>query len=142
MPNVHKDFHGALSAGIQFVLDRHGPEALAEFLDQVAANVYRPLIERIRQEGLKALEEHWRRIFELEGGDYSLEYESETLVLRVERCPAIHHMKEHGYAIADRFCESTRVVNEGICRRAGCACSVEYDQEAGTCVQKFWRAGP
>ena len=40
--------------------------------------------------------------------------------------------------IADRFCESTRITNEEICSTADLKCSVEYDQENGRCVQKFW----
>jgi hypothetical protein len=48
-------------------------------------------------------------------------------------------MKRHGYMIADRFCEGTRIVNEEICRAAGYECSVRYDQSRGRCVQRFWK---
>ena len=137
--NVHKDFHGAMSYGIQHVYERYGEEAMTAFLQQVAREVYGPLTERLRKEGLKALEEHWRRIFTVEEGDFELSYERERLVLKVHKCPAIHHMKPHGYAIADKYCEHTRLVNEGICHAAGYECSVEYDQENGRCVQQFWR---
>jgi len=140
--HVHKDFHGALSFGLQFLLDRYGPEEMEAYLRRVAEEVYRPLRERLKREGLSALEEHWRKVFTLEGcregEDFALSYEDGVLVLKVHRCPAIHHIRNRGYRLADRFCESTRIVNEGICRPVGYGCSVEYDQEAGRCVQRFY----
>jgi hypothetical protein len=60
-------------------------------------------------------------------------------VLRVKRCPAITHMREQGYAIAAHHCEHTRIVNEAVCALAGYESSVDYDQCAGSCVQRFWR---
>ena len=139
MSNIHKDFHGATSYGIQHLYSRYGEDVLVEFLQQVARNVYHPLTERLQTEGLSALEKHWRHVFTLEGGAFDLSCEGDQLVLRVRQCPAIHHMKAYGYPIAQRFCEHTRIVNEGICTPAGYACSVEYDQEAGRCVQRFWK---
>jgi len=143
--HVHKDFHGALSFALQFLSDRYGRGEMEEYLRQVAREVYGPLRERLKKEGLKALEEHWRKVFTLEGAeegkDFTLSYEDGTLVLRVRRCPAVHHIKERGYKLAEDFCESTRIVNEGICRPAGYDCSVEYDRGAGRCVQRFWREG-
>lgn len=140
MANVHKDFHGTLSYGLQFVENSYGPEGLQEFLSGLAASVYRPLVENLRRCGLPALEEHWRNILGLEGGEFDLHTEDDTLVLTVHRCPAIHHMRQQSYAIADHFCEHTRIVNEAVCRAAGYTSSVEYDQDAGRCVQRFQRA--
>lgn len=140
--NVHKDFHGALSYGLQFLEERHGREALEAFLGGLAGTVYRPLVDNLRARGLNALEDHWRRIFDLEEGGYAITREDGALVLTVTRCPAIHHMRGHGYGVAAHFCESTRLVNEAVCAAAGYACSTEYDQEHGRCVQRFWRAAP
>jgi len=142
MPNVHKDFHGALSYGLQFLDDRFGPEALETFLCGLADTVYRPLAEALRERGLEALREHWQQVFELEGGDVDVEMEDDTLVLTVQACPAVCHLHARGYAVAERFCEHTRLVNDAICRAAGYAASVEYDQAAGRCVQRFWRVAP
>lgn len=140
MANVHKDFHGALSYGIQFVDQNYGLEGLRDFLSGLAETVYKPLVEDVRRRGLEALRDHWQTVFALENGDVNLRMEDETLVLTVRACPAIGHMKAHGYAIAGRFCEHTRIVNEAVCRAAGYASDVEYDQAAGRCVQRFRRA--
>ena len=139
MANVHKDFHGALSYGLQFLDDHLGQDAAPEFLSFLASSVYRPLVEDIRARGIHALSDHWRRVFELEGGEIELRQDEDRLELRVSRCPAIAHMNEHAYAIATRFCQHTRIVNEAVCRAAGFDCAVECDQAAGRCVQRFWR---
>src|SRR5208283_5270309 len=57
---LHKDFHGALCYGIKYLDDHYGPEATAEFLRQVGRGYYGPLSARLKQDGLMALEEHWR----------------------------------------------------------------------------------
>ena len=130
--------HGAMSYGIQFLTDRYGFEEAQAYLRQMARAVYKPLIARLKKRGLTALRDHWRRIFTLEEGRFALQRKGPMLELRVKQCPAIHHMKKMGYPIADRFCESTRIVNEEICHAAGYECSVDYDQSKGKCIQRFW----
>jgi len=142
MANVHKDFHGALSYGLQFVEDNYGREGLDDFLSRLAESVYLPLVDGIRARGLDALREHWQTVFDLEQGEFEMHTQDGVLTLRVHRCPAIGHMKERGYAIADHFCEHTRIVNEAVCKAAGYCSSVEYDQDGGRCVQRFWKEAP
>jgi len=139
MPNVHKDFHGALSYGLQFLEDSYGREGMNAFLERLAGAVYGPLCDSLRERGLDALREHLTTVFDVEEGAYETEMDGDTLVFRVTRCPAVTHMREHCYRVADHFCEHTRIVNEAICAAAGYASSVDYDQAAGTCVQRFWR---
>jgi hypothetical protein len=128
-----------MSYGIQFLAKRYGWKEAEAYLRTMARAVYKPLIAGVKRRGLAALRDHWRRIFTLEGGAFVIRRVGPALELRVRRCPAIHHMKKHHYAIADRFCESTRIVGEEICRAAGYECSVRYDQRNGRCVQRFWK---
>lgn len=139
MAGIHKDFHGALSYAIRFLAEQYGREGRDAFLEGLAETVYQPLVEDLRRRGLVALEEHWQRVFQLEDGAFDMERDERMLVLRVHRCPAIAHMQAHDYPIADGYCAHTRVVNEAICRRAGYRCEVDYDQNDGRCVQRFWR---
>lgn len=145
MANVHPDFHGGLSYGMQFLFERFGMDEVDEWLRRVGRQCYRPLRERLQAEGLTALQEHWRRIFTLERGDVDIEWDSadprrgQVLVLRVNRCPALAHMAKRGYTIFHDFCRHTRIVNEEICRPAGYGCSVESDQASQRCIQKFWK---
>ncbi len=139
MANVHKDFHGALSFGLQFLAREYGEAGVGEFLAGLATTVYKPLVEDLRARGLPALHDHWQRIFKLEGGGAEMTWEEDTLVLTVAQCPAVCHMQAQGYAIAERYCEHTRIVNKAMCQAAGYAASLEYDQAEGRCVQRFWK---
>ena len=138
MANIHKDFHGCFSFGLEFLEKNYGIDEMEEFLRRMAGNMYAPLIESLRLRGLLALQDQWQRIMSLEEADFDLHFTNDdVLVLEVRQCPAIHHMKACGYAIADHFCEHTRIVNDEICRQAGYSCGTEYDQRNGRCVQRF-----
>lgn len=138
-PNVHKDFHGALSYGLDFLHTAYGDDGMRQFLSGLAESVYWALVEDMKFRGLAALEDHWRNIFALEAGDCDLFLLGGVLTLRVHRCPALHHLRQQGYAESKHFCEHTRIVNEAICRAAGYRTEVQYDQAAGSCVQRFWK---
>jgi len=135
--NVHKDFHGAMSFGLEFLERHYGSQGVEEFLSGLANTVYRDLVDDLRKRGLPALRDHWQHIFTIEEGEVEFKMEGETLVLHVHRCPAIDHMKGRGYAVARRFCEHTGIVNDAVCRAAGYVAEVDYDQSAGRCVQRF-----
>ncbi|MCP4643157.1 MAG: hypothetical protein GY851_22105 [bacterium] len=138
--NVHKDFHGALSFGIQFLERTHGEAGVNEFFTSLAGTVYKDLVEDLKQRGLPALEEHWTRIFTMEDGEFDMEMDGDTLVLQVHKCPAVHHMIENDYAVATQYCEHTRLVNAAVCKAAGYEATVDYDQDKGQCVQRFRKA--
>lgn len=139
---LHKDFHGSLCYAIKYLDETYGEQVTEDYLKQVAKTYYAPLTDRLKKEGLSALEKHWKEIFGVEGGKFSIEYKSQKLVLTVDECPAIAHMKRKGLLFTQRYCQTTVVVNETICAEAGYRCSCEYEPGAGKCVQKFWTKTP
>lgn len=139
MAKVHKDFHGALSCAFQFLEERYGRKALEKFLERVGRNCYKSLINGIKENGFSVLEEYWRRIFTLEEGNFEIERDTNSITLKVRRCPAIIHLREVGYPIYKDFCIQTRIINNAIAREAGLECNVESSQEEACCIQKFWR---
>jgi hypothetical protein len=136
---LHRDFHGALCYALKYLDENFGPAATTQYLQQVGNTCFAPLSRQLEHEGLPALENHFRTIFEKEGGRFTLGYESDTLVLRVHECPAIAHLKKTHQFFTERFCESTVVVNQTICQNAGFRCTCTYDPGRGRCVQKFWK---
>ena len=136
---LHKDFHGALCEGIRYLDETYGEAATEKYLRQVGRSYYGPLSQQLRTEGLAALEKHWQEVFSKEGGKFNLTYQEGVLVLTVQECPAIAHLKKINQLVTERFCETTVVVNETICGEAGYACSCQYEPGKGKCVQKFWK---
>lgn len=137
---LHKDFHGALCYAIKYLEDNYGIESVEQYLKQVARTYFKPLSDSLKANGLEALENHWKDIFDRESGGFELSYEDQTLVLKLDDCPAVSHLKKKGFFCTDTFCFTTKVVNETICKDAGYCCSCDYKSGEGKCVQKFWKA--
>jgi hypothetical protein len=136
---LHKDFHGALCYAIKYLDEKYGDRAVADYLGQVGREVFSPLIAALKQEGLIALERHFKAIFEKEGGRAEFKCVNDVLVITVFKCPAITHLTSTGQLVTDRYCETTVNVNKAVCDAAGYQCSCEYTPAAGRCVQKFWK---
>ncbi len=137
---LHRDFHGALSAGIEYLHEVFGEEAVREYLWQFARAFYAPLTAALNRQGLVALEAHFRSIYELEGGNARFVWSEDELRIEVEACPAVTHMRKRGYPVARLFRETTETVNRAICHRTPFVAELlNYDDQTGRSVQRFYR---
>lgn len=137
---LHKDFHGALSNGIEYLDKTYGEEAVREYLRQFANTFYAPLKEDIKKRGLIALKEHIEKTYKIEGGKVDIAFSEDEMTVKVAACPAVSHMRSHGYQVARLFVETTRTVNEAICEGTPFAAELlEYDDQTGRSVQRFIR---
>ena len=137
---LHKDFHGALSNGIQFIHEKYGAEAVREYLRQFVEAYYVPLKSEIKRRGLAALKDHFEKMYRLEGGIVHLACSEDELCLEVEACPAVTHMREHGHKVAELFFETTKTVNEALCEGTPFAAElICYDETDGHSIQRFYR---
>lgn len=138
---LHKDFHGALSVGLDYLREHFGDEAVRDYLRQFTRSYYAPLAEAIRQRGLVALKEHFERIYADEGGKLTIHLSDDELRIDVEACPAVMHMREHGYPVSPLFHETTKTVNETICEGTPFSAElIDYDAQTGRGTQRFFRS--
>ena len=138
---LHKDFHGALSAGIEYLHRRYGKEAVRQYLRQFASNFYAPLIKEVKKRGLVALKEHFEKMYKIEKGKCRITFSEDELRIEVKACPAVTHMRKQGYRVARLFSETTRTVNEAICKGTPFASELlSYDEETGQGIQRFYRS--
>jgi predicted ArsR family transcriptional regulator len=137
---LHKDFHGALSSALIYLEDRFGPDAVREYLREFARKYYAPLREDLAERGLEAIADRLRRVYEDEGADVCIELDSDGLIVEVEACPAVTHMREHGYEVSPMWRETIRSVNEGICEGSAFDFELlEYHEETGASRGRFFR---
>lgn len=137
---LHKDFHGALSAGIEYLHVNYGEKAVRDYLRQFTRKYYAPLREALRRRGLAALKRHFESLYRKERAEFTVRLTGEELVVTVAACPAVTHMKAHGYPVARLFHETTRTVNEALCEGTPYAAElVAYDHSTGRSVQRFYR---
>ena len=136
----HRDFHGALSCGVEYLHEHYGESAVREYLREFALTFYAPLRQALRAHGLAVLKEHFEAIYRLEGGAVQFELAEDELVIRVAACPAVQHMRSRGYPVARLFHETTRTANEALCEDTPYVAElVEYDPPTGRSVQRFRR---
>ena len=137
---LHKDFHGALSTGIEYLHRQFGSEAVREYLRTFALTYYAPLRAKLKADGLAALKQHFQKIYASEEGEIEIALANDELVLTVKACPAVKHMREHNYPVACLFIETTRTVNEALCEGTPYNAElVEYDELTGHSIQRFYR---
>lgn len=140
---LHRDFHGALSTGIEYLHRTLGEEAVREYLRRFTRSYYAPVTSDIRERGIPAIREHFERIYAIEGGDVTFEQTADSLTVRVAACPAVSHMRAHGYPVARLFGETTCTVNDALVEGTPFDAELtEYDDETGRSVQRFTRRQP
>ncbi len=137
---LHKDFHGALSVGLDYLEKNFGEESVTEFLYQFARSFYAPLTDTTRDRGLAALEAHFRQIYSAEGAAFEITASEDELTLRVEACPAVAHMRANNYPVARLWRETDETVDRAIVEGTEFdAETLEYDETTGRSVRRFFR---
>ncbi len=136
----HRDFHAGLSGGIEY-LDRHyGEDAVREYLRRFTASFYAPLTSALKERGLIALKEHFEQIYEREGVEVRLTFSEDELLMAIDACPAVSHMRRRGYHVARLFGETTRTVDETLCEGTPFSAELlEYDEQTGRSLVRFYR---
>ena len=137
---LHKDFHGALSTGLDYVRLHYGEQAVRDFLRQFAMTWYAPLTEALRVKGLIALRAHYDRIFKLEGGSVDFRESPDELWIEVRENPAVTHMRANQYTVSPMFGETVRTVGRAICENTPFDAElIRYDDATGRYTQRFFR---
>lgn len=134
---VHKDFHGALSASFEFLSKRYGKEKLKKFLEICGKNIYKELINEIKENGLPAIEKYWEKIFKIEEAKFKIERDKDKIKLIIIECPALKHMEKVGYKIYGDFCIQCKVINKTIAKETGLISITKTDQNKKKCEQIF-----
>jgi hypothetical protein len=138
--SVHKDFHGITNYLIGYLRENYGKDNMEKFFKKASLYIYKPLIERIKKDGLIEMKKHLERTFSKEDGKFEINYSDNQLIFKVKKCPAIWQMKDNKIEVDKNFCFiSTDIVNKAIASKCGIDFSVEYNQENGSCMQKFTR---
>ncbi len=139
-PYFHRDFHGVLSAGLDYLEREYGVEAVHGFLRRFASQYHAPLRTAMTAEGLKPLAEYFTRIYTLEEADFTSTESSEELTIELSAHPALAYLRRNNYPVAPSFLETTRYLYAALCE--GTPWTFEYtelDAATGACRLRFFR---
>ena len=92
----HKDFHIALNYGIEYLRQKFGKEAFKEHLVQFADAL----------KGMFAINEHYEKIYQIEGTNFGRSFSPEKLIIRLFASPAVMHIKSNGHRVSTIFRET------------------------------------
>jgi len=137
---LHKDFHGAMSNGIEYLHKTYGEGSVREYLRNFTRTYYAPLISDVKGRGLIALKEHFDSLYEVEGGSVEITFTKDELVVKVHECPAVKHLRDNNIPVARLFYETSKTVNEAICEETDYTAEWnDGDREIGSSIQRFYR---
>lgn len=136
----HPDFHSSLNMGLEYLGANYGTEAVKEYLTQYASAVYRKAMDKIKAEGLSALQEMIADTYKKEHAEdaVAMELTENSLSVKIAYCPAVRHLHKTGREVTEWFNLSTEVVMATIAAECGYQFTMEsYDEATGAAAYRF-----
>lgn len=136
----HRDFHISGMRGLEYVGNKYGDEAVREYLTRFTKAFYAPLAERVKKDGLCALQEHIETIYAVEKvpDNVKCTLSDTELAVTVSECPGVKYIKENGNDPTKWYIELTRTVNHVLGEMCGLNFSLLfYDDNTGAAKYRF-----
>lgn len=141
-PQGAADFYYAINATFRFIKKRLGKEGLVAYWRDLGERYMEPVWKRWQREEGMGIATYWKQFFEAEPGakvEVSVERkeEEETVLINVQRCPAITHLREGKREVFSEYCQHCYYVSEAACAKAGYTVRVRGGN--GSCEQRFMK---
>lgn len=136
----HRDFHSSLNMGVDFLGNEHGEEALTDYLKLYTLHVYKPVLEKMKQDPMGAIEAKIRDTYHLEHADdvLAIEKKDGVMTVKIAYCPAVKHLHETGRVVSGWFSKATEIVMQTLAEQGGLQFTMEsYDEATGAAVYSF-----
>lgn len=136
----HMDFHNGMNSGMFYLVEKYGEAVVKEYLSRYAKNVHNKLIESIKKDGLKSLEEDIRNTYKKEKAEDALEIacDGKSLDVKIAYCPAVKHFKRKGIEVSPMYRYTTETVMGTIAENAGLSFEMlDYEHETGAAHYRF-----
>ena len=139
-PYFHPDFHIALNYGIDYLHKKFGAKAVKEYLTQFANNYHGPLKKALKEKGLLAIKEYFKKIYKIEGAVFEMNFSQDDLIIHLFESPAVMYIKTEGHPVSSLYQETVLTVNKEICRNTQYDCEViEYKNRNGAYKLRFFK---
>ena len=135
-PQGAADFYFAINATFRFILRERGKEGFARWLTDLGRDYFAPVNRQWKAGGLPAVARYWRSFFAAEpGADVAVHERSGEVQIKVRRCPAVAHLKQHGREIVPAYCRHCALLGRARAEAAGLSMSVEGGN--GSCLHRY-----
>ena len=136
----HRDFHSSMNMGIHYLGEKYGLADVQAYLTRYTENVYGKTITAVREQGLAALNAMIRDTYEKEKALDALTtvWTEDRLLVLVEECPAVKHLRATGREVSPWYRYTTETVMEVLADRCGLRfVMVSYDEDTGAAEYRF-----
>lgn len=136
----HRDFHSSLNMGIEYLGENYGTEAVKEYLQIYTKNVYKPVLEKLKNDPFGAISEKIRSTYIAEKAADAVELiqSDDSLTVKIAYCPGVKHLRETGREVSGWFSMATSVVMETLAKTGNLTFEMEYyDPETGAARYRF-----
>jgi len=135
------DFYFAINATFRFIRENLGLKALHRYWTDLGESYFAPVSADWRAGGLSAVAAYWRDFFQAEpGAQVEVDEGSSEVVVRVNTCPSIAHLRGGARDIVPCFCQHCWFIGEAMSAEAGF--TLRVDGGNGSCRQVFQKADP
>lgn len=136
----HPDFHSSMNMGIHYVGENYGLRGITEYLEQYTKNVYRNVIADIKSNGLSAvkrmIEDTYAKEKALDALDIT--YCDDSMIVKINYCPAIRHLKSTNRVISPWYRYTTEIVMSYLSRETNLVFNMmSYNEDNGAATYSF-----
>ncbi|MBE6946637.1 MAG: hypothetical protein E7454_00050 [Ruminococcaceae bacterium] len=136
----HPDFHSSMNMGIEYLGQFHGEADVREYLEIFTRNVYKPVLEKIKENPFDAISEKIRSTYIAEKAEDALEIlqDDNSLTVKIAYCPGVKHLRKTGRDVSEWFSMTTTVVMEALAKAGDLDFKMEhYDVDTGAAQYRF-----
>ena len=136
----HRDFHSSMNMGIHYLGEKYGEAVATDYLNTYTENVYGKLIRDIEEKGLSSIAEKIEDTYKKEKCEdaVKLEMKDGKLVVNVNYCPAVQHLRKTGREVSPWYVYTTTVVMQRLAKAAAKEFElISYNEETGAAIYEF-----
>ena len=136
----HRDFHSSLNMGIDYLGANYGEEAVKEYLATYAQNVYKSVLQKVKEAPFETISDFIRRTYIAEKASDALELiqNADSLTVKIAYCPAVTHLTSTGRKVSSWFSMTTSVIMECLAKAGKLNFQMEqYEPATGAACYRF-----
>ena len=136
---LHRDFHLLGDLALTYCGEKYGDSGVCEFLTDYVKNYYKPVIDKINENGLTALKAWIEKIYEIEEAPELLYagLSENTLTVTIDKSPVIEYMHSLGQKPGKYYIDETRTLYAVIAEECDMVFCLEYYKEDGAAKFRF-----
>lgn len=140
---LHRDFHLSGNNALRYCGENFGDGAVINFLTDFTKCYYAPVIEKIKKEGLSAIQAWIEQTYEIEEASECLhtELSGDKLTVTIDKCPVIAYMRSLNQEPSKYYIEQTRTVYGTAAAECGYDFTLLYYTEDGSAQFTFSKRG-